>query len=293
MLQNSADDHTKFKEILKKSFNRAASTYDAHALIQKITAEHLVKRVLQCQKWTGSLNIADVGCGTGFVSELLTKSFPNASYLLNDLSRDMLKTASEKIRQVKNVSLFEGDAETNLLPQAPFDLIVSNLTVQWFRFPEISLSRLFQQTKVFGFTLFLKGSFEQWDKVCEEHGIIPYQRNEPSFEQIKTYCQDTLTPHGIFEKEDMTVEYPSLKDFLISLEKIGACIPTGVSQRSKLHSLLKAHPKPFPIRYHIFYGVMHEDIRNRDRYQRGKNTNIELDMPSHSNALLEANTDRK
>ena len=86
--------------------------------------------------------LLDVGCGTGFpLLELAARLGPTSAALGIDPWSAAVRRAREKarIRGLANVELLEGSAEAIPLPDATFDLVVSNLGVNNFENPHAVL----------------------------------------------------------------------------------------------------------------------------------------------------------
>ncbi|MFE6907846.1 trans-aconitate 2-methyltransferase [Streptomyces erythrochromogenes] len=78
--------------------------------------------------------IADLGCGPGNVTELLTTRWPEAAITGFDLSPEMLRRATEQYAGPTagggSLDFRHGDI-AGWLPEEPYDLIVSNAALQW------------------------------------------------------------------------------------------------------------------------------------------------------------------
>ena len=88
---------------IQNNFNKASTSYDFVATIQKQAALFLVEKVLE-SKIKRPKTILDLGTGTGYITEFLLKSFPNSAYLLNDIADKMLEVCKSKFVHYKNVA---------------------------------------------------------------------------------------------------------------------------------------------------------------------------------------------
>ncbi len=112
------------KASIAKSFSDAAKEYDEFAHIQHALAHSLLEL---CPK-TNKNTILDLGCGTGYCLPLLQTKYPTATIIGADLAQGMLDHAK------KNHPAFHykiADAEALPFEDKSFDLIFSNLAVQW------------------------------------------------------------------------------------------------------------------------------------------------------------------
>lgn len=126
-----------FKSQVAKKFSKAASTYDQAAEIQRVAGNHLLDEFLDVPQLPEFSVVMDLGCGTGFFSNVLQERFKKSSVVGVDLSIDMLSAA-----QQKSSNLFVGgDAEKLPFADNSIDLIYSNFALQWC----LDLSQLFDE----------------------------------------------------------------------------------------------------------------------------------------------------
>ena len=74
--------------------------------------------------------ISDVGCSNGLASEKFIENFPNANFVLSDVSQPMINACKDKYKDFKNVNVIYHDLR-NGIPTLNNDLIISSLTLQF------------------------------------------------------------------------------------------------------------------------------------------------------------------
>lgn len=111
---------------IRQSFERAASTYDSAAAIQRRICRHLAAGLLPDEAATSLL---DAGSGTGYALPLLLARFPAARAVALDLAAGMLQRVAAPCCRIV------GDLEQLPLAPASFDLYWSSLAVQWCDLP--------------------------------------------------------------------------------------------------------------------------------------------------------------
>ena len=133
-----------YKERIRRSFSRAASSYDRYAFIQKKVAARLIDR-MEGQTFR---NILEIGCGTGNYTKMLRQRFPGARITAVDFSAEMIAMATLKMNlpaptggksELKKINgsggvrllVKDGEAFFSETPEK-YDLITSNSTFQWF-----------------------------------------------------------------------------------------------------------------------------------------------------------------
>jgi malonyl-CoA O-methyltransferase len=112
------------KQAVAKSFSDAAQDYDVFARFQHKLANALIELCPQTIKHT----ILDLGCGTGYCLPLLKQHYPQAHLIGADIAPGMLAFAKQ---QYAEFDYAVADAENLPFEHNQFDLIFSNLAVQW------------------------------------------------------------------------------------------------------------------------------------------------------------------
>jgi malonyl-CoA O-methyltransferase len=114
---------------VRRSFDRAAATYDAAAVLQAEVRNSLLERL----KLTAlePRAIVDAGAGTGLGSRALKRRYPRALVIALDSSPGMLRAAARQQPWLRPFARVCADAERLPLENGSIDLIVSNLMLQW------------------------------------------------------------------------------------------------------------------------------------------------------------------
>jgi malonyl-CoA O-methyltransferase len=117
------------KNLIKESFNRAATRYDEAAVLQREVGKRLLER-LDLVKLVPD-TILDVGCGTGIITIPLLKKYRKAKVIGLDIAYNMLTIARQRVPWLHTLHCVCGDAEALPLADASSELLISNLTLQW------------------------------------------------------------------------------------------------------------------------------------------------------------------
>lgn len=115
------------KRSIAGAFGGAAETYDQYAMLQRHAADHLLRGI---PSRVSPRRILDLGSGTGYCSHRLKGMFPGAEIVCLDISAAMLRYARGKEGGAEQRFVC-GDAEALPFPRGVFDLVISNLTIQW------------------------------------------------------------------------------------------------------------------------------------------------------------------
>ncbi len=137
------EDHLDHRRV-GAAFSRAAGSYDAHAVLQREIAERLLNH-LAFTKIRPS-RILDIGCGTAYFTRLLQHRFRRARVLAMDVSAAMIARARAAIPRGlpwRGRCRFQ-QADALALPyrDGSFDLVCSNLTMQWVADPPLMLAEM-------------------------------------------------------------------------------------------------------------------------------------------------------
>ena len=124
------------KKQMRSAFQRAASGYDASAVLQREIADRLLARLALIK--LVPTRILDAGCGTGYCTRALSQRYPRAQVVGIDIAAAMTARAhtangprSTLGRWRRRDRYVCGDAESLPLASASIDMVFSNLTVQW------------------------------------------------------------------------------------------------------------------------------------------------------------------
>ena len=114
---------------VRRSFDRAAKTYDAAAVLHAEVRETLLQR-LQLTTLNPSV-VLDAGAGTGHASRALKRRYSKAQVVALDSSHKMLQEAARQQSWLRPFGRVCADAGLLPLADGSVDLIVSNLMLQW------------------------------------------------------------------------------------------------------------------------------------------------------------------
>lgn len=117
------------KRHVRRSFERAARTYEKTAVLQKGIADEMISR-LDVIKFRPD-TIVDMGCGTGYALRRLKKCYPKATVIGLDIAPAMLITARGRPRWFRPLPLIAGDVENCPLKNWSVDMIFCSATLQW------------------------------------------------------------------------------------------------------------------------------------------------------------------
>ena len=126
------------KKSVRAAFARAASRYDAAAVLQREIADRLLARLDYMR--IAPQRILDLGCGTGYAMGLLRRRYPDSHLIGLDIALAMTAMAQMHTlprlpfglgRRLSRCRFVNADAEALPFAGHSFDLVFSNLALQW------------------------------------------------------------------------------------------------------------------------------------------------------------------
>lgn len=218
---------------LRRSFGRAAQSYDDHAILQLEVQTRLQERLDDAT--LAPARILDVGSGTGVGTARLRKRYPKAQTLALDLALPMLRTAQKQRSWLRPFSRICADAEALPLLDASVDLLHSNLCLQWCGNLEAVFDNFRRVMRPQGLLLFstfapqtlneLRSAFATVDGMAHVSGFLDIQQ-----------IGDALLGAGfrdpVLERDVFTLTYPDLRSLMHELRAIGATNADSGRRRS-------------------------------------------------------------
>lgn len=206
-----------WKESILRRFDAAAATYDGYAGTQRRVAEDLGRRILALPL-PAAPEVLEIGCGTGFLTAALAPVLPGCRWLATDLAPNMVAACAR--RDLPGVALRVMDGEFPDLGEQRFDLIVSNLAVQWFGDLPDGLARLHGLLRpggVLAVTTLGGDTFPEWRRQCLAAGVEPGTPSYPSAEALAA-----ALPGSWVRRQPFPLRCGNLRGFLDHLRLTGA-----------------------------------------------------------------------
>lgn len=202
-----------------RAFARHYDSYERHAVVQRGVAARLDALIGQHAESTAILRALEIGMGTGFLSNLLSKRFPEAEWWFNDLVPQALDHVP---RHLQHVRLLPGDAEQMSYPDE-LDLIASASAIQWFD----DLPRFFHKAfkalapgALLALSSFADGHFRELRLLTGR--TLPY----PNSSDLCRMATEAGFGVACCESHPQVLHFPSLHALLLHLRS------TGVNGRS-------------------------------------------------------------
>jgi malonyl-CoA O-methyltransferase len=255
------------KARVRASFDRAAQTYDAAAILQKLVRTEMLSR-LDLVKIKPQV-ILDAGCGTGHGSFALQKKFGRAQVVSLDIALGMLQKTHQQqpflSKLFKQKNLVCADIEQLPIATSSLDMLWSNLALQWCNdldaaFSEIA--RVLQPNSLLMFSTFGPDTLKEL-RAASNNGHTHVSRFIDMHD-----IGDALTRAGfsapVLDVEHYTLTYDDVKSVMKDLKSIGAHNATqgrsrGLQGRGFLQQLAQNYEQfrvegKLPATFEVVYG---------------------------------------
>lgn len=262
------------KKSVQRAFARAASSYDAHAVLQREIADRLFER-LEYIKLAPARTL-DLGSGTGYATRKLRTRFPASDLISLDLAPAMLAHARAQhprkpilarlFRQSPTDNFVCADAEALPLANASVDFILSNLTLQWCNVERVAkeAERVLTANGLFMFTTFGPDTLKELRAAFRAVDDQAHVNNFVDMHDIGDMLVHAGFADPVMDQETITLTYSDVRAVMQDLKGIGAqqVLPgraSGLMGKTRWARLLAAY-EPFrragrlPATFEVVYG---------------------------------------
>lgn len=249
------------KQAVARHFSRAAQQYDSYAQLQRDIGQKLLT-YLPAQPFGHGL---DLGCGTGHFLPLLANQICHCDGL--DLSSAMLEQAKQRFPQGQ---FFQGDAEALPLPDASYDLIFSNLALQWCSDLSQAMSEAWRCLRPGGWLLFstladgtlaeLSKSWQALDGRIHVNRFLETQAIEQAVEtlpwrQIQLSLQQQVIYYG--QTVELLRELKGIgANYVVEGSAKGLTTPAQLKRLEQVYRERYALAQGLPATYQVIYAAL-------------------------------------
>jgi malonyl-CoA O-methyltransferase len=257
---------------VRRSFERAAATYDAAAVLQNEVCRRMLERLDYIRLAPAVL--LDAGCGTGNAVAPLLDRYPRARAIALDLALAMARRARGRrpwwrrwLAGEAPIVAVCGDIEQLPLGPGRVDLVWSNLALQWLDDPRrafAEVARVLTPGGLFLFSSFgpdtlreLRAAFQGVDRGTHVHRFMDMHD-----------VGDRLLACGfadpVMDMEHITLTYDDVRGLMRDLKAIGAHNvtlgrPAGLGRRGALAAMMRNYEAfrrdgKLPATFEVVYG---------------------------------------
>lgn len=278
------------KRNVRRSFNRAAATYDSAAVLHREVCDRIFERLDYIK--LAPRRVLDLGCGTGFGSAKLLARYPEAQIVGIDLAPAMVRHARERNaapglmqRLMGKTHRYRGlcaDAEALPLMPGSTELVFSNLTLQWcnpVRFFN-EAQRVLAPGGLLMFSTFGPDTLKELREVFGALDEYPHVNAFLDMHDIGDLLVNAGFGDPVMDMEIVTLTYADLKTLMIELKSIGAhnVLPgrhAGLMGRSAWQRIVSSYEKHrrdgrLPATFEVVYGHAWKPLQAQPKRDDGR-----------------------
>ncbi len=250
---------------VRRSFDKAARTYDSAAVVPTEIRNRLLERldIVRLQPQT----VLDLGAGTGHASKALKQRYRAAEIIALDLSPAMLVEANHRQSWLRRFHRVAADAHRLPIKDASIELVFSNLMLEWCHDPDTVFQEIRRVLKPGGLLSFatlgpdtlreLRAAWREVDSYTRVHRFI-------DMHDLGDALMRAGLAEPVMDTERLTVTYPDVDALMRELVATGSSNvtqgrPRGLASKARLESLRRAIARvskegALPVSMEVVYG---------------------------------------
>ena len=262
---NPADAYRIDKREVRRAFNAAAGSYERNAVLQARVEDNCLERLNLIKR--NPQRVLDLGCGPGRGSRALTKRYARARVTSLDIAPAMVHRARARKRWFARQSFVCGDADRLPCADGSFDLVFSNLTLQWCTDLDTALAEVRRVLAADGLFLFSMFGPDTLMELRRAWRIVDDREHVSAFIDMHD-LGDALVragfEHPVMDTDHYTLTYDSVAVLARDLKSIGAHNaltgrPRGLTGRARWNRLIDAYETfreadRLPATYEVCFG---------------------------------------
>lgn len=258
------------KAAIRSSFDRAASTYDDSAVLQREIESRLLERI-EFQRYEPR-TILDLGCGTGSASRVIAGRYSRANVVALDWAPAMLGRIDPGPegggQAAENLNPLCADMHALPLAARSVDLVFSNLALQWsYDLPAVfrEFRRIMKADAMLVFTSFGPDTLYELKQAWRSVDELPHVNDHPDMHDVGDELLAAGFREPVMDAERLTLEYADVMSLMRELKAIGAHNVArnrrhGLTGKASLKEMLNSYEAfkrgdRYPASYEVIYGT--------------------------------------
>ena len=258
------------KAAIRLSFERAATTYDDYAILQREIQSRLLERI-EFQRYAPE-TILDLGCGTGSASRMMAGRYAGANIIALEWAPALLgriDPVPEAGRHAgRNLSPLCADMHALPLAARSVDLVFSNLALQWsYDLPAVfrEFRRIMKADAMLVFTSFGPDTLYELKQAWRSVDESPHVNDHPDMHDVGDELLAAGFREPVMDAERLTMEYADVMTLMRELKAIGAHNVAsnrqhGLTGKASLKEMLNSYEAfkrgdRYPASYEVIYGT--------------------------------------
>ena len=220
------------KNAVRRSFERAAQTYDGAAVLAREIGDRMLERLDLIRAIPERL--LDLGSGTGYCAHKLRRRYPHCDVVELDIARGMLvRSRSHRPWWRRGLAALTGErtyvvcADMEALPFADrsFDMIWSNLALHWLDVPQRVFAESWRVLRPGGALMFSTLGPDTLKELRSAYAAADRHVHVNRFMDMHDIGDGLLSTHfadPVMDMECITLSYPDVRALLGELKASGA-----------------------------------------------------------------------
>jgi malonyl-CoA O-methyltransferase len=262
---------------VRRSFDKAAKTYDAAAVVPGEIRNRLLER-LDLVKLQPKV-VLDLGAGTGHSSKALKQRYKTAEVVAIDLAPRMLVEANRQQSWLRKFHRIVADAHRLPIKDASTQLVFSNLMLEWCHDPDAvfqEIRRVLQPGGLLTFATLGPDTLRELRAGWRKIDAHPHVHRFIDMHDLGDALMRAGLAEPVMDTERLTVTYPHLDALFKELVASGSSNlahgrSRGLTTRGRLESLRQAvrpasEQTALPVSVEVVYGhAWAGELRPRSR----------------------------
>jgi malonyl-CoA O-methyltransferase len=265
-----SDDVLVDKRLVRRSFERAAATYDGAAVLQHEVCRRMLERLDYVKLAPAA--VLDAGSGTGNAFAGLQRRFPRARLVALDLAPAMLKRGRDRVPLWRSLlgarpAAVCGDIERLPFAEGGFGLVWSSLALQWMNDLPHAFRELHRVLASGGLLMFSTFGPDTLKELRQAYAGTDGRTHVNRFIDMHD-IGDMLVHAGfadpVMDMEAFTLTYPEVRALMRDLKAIGAHNvtlgrPAGLAGKAQLAAVARRYEAlrrdgSLPATFEVVYG---------------------------------------
>jgi len=232
---------------VRRSFSRAATRYDAVAVLQSRVRDELLARLDVVRLQPAA--VLDLGTGTGHAAAALKRRYRSSMVVALDHAEGMLREARQRQTLLRRFGRVCADAVRLPLRDGSVDLVFSNLMLHWCNDPDAAFRecrRVLRHGGLLTFTTFGPDTLVELRRAWSAADSHTHVNRFVDMHDLGDALVRCGLAEPVMDVERFTLTYAEVRDLMLDLKAMGARNanagrPRGLTGKAALGRMVAAY----------------------------------------------------